>query len=130
MFCSSSGSISRLLPWTLQQLISEKGGKPEPCVNPAHDQIMSQTTYTYDIGVFHSYQPVSNTPTIAAFPDQIEPLCVPSHHTKPTGRSHIPKQAKFLTLRLITHTIHATIRLPHTPRYMMNPIEKFYLTVR
>ena len=57
---------------------------------------MSQTTYA--TGIFHSYQPVSNIPTIAAFPDQIEPLCVPSHHTKPTGRSHILKQTKFLTL--------------------------------
>ena len=57
LFCSSSGSTSRLLPWTysqtLQQLISKKGGKPKSCVNPAHDQIMSQTTYV--VGIFDSY---------------------------------------------------------------------------
>ena len=57
---------------------------------------MSQTTYV--IGILYSFQPVSNIPTIAPSPDQIEPLCVPSHHTKPTGRSHILSQTKFLTL--------------------------------
>ena len=90
LFCNSSGSTSRLLPWTLQQLISEKGGKPHtnPVCKPC--AWMSQTPYV--IGIFHWYQPVSNTPTIVPvpFPDQIEPLCVPSHHTKFTGRSHIP----------------------------------------
>ena len=85
LFCklSSSGSASRLLPWTLQQLTSEKGGKPKPC---ARRTLRSN----------HSYQPVSNTvyppPLIAPFPDYSNKLnhCVPltPHQTHPSSISY------------------------------------------
>ena len=100
LFCSSSGSMhtSWFLPWTLQQLISETGGKPKAYANPTHDQIMSQTTYVYDIGIFTHINQYPIYPPLSLSPTKLN-NCVSLHTTpKPTGRSHIPTQTKFLTL--------------------------------
>ena len=110
LFCSSSGSTSRLLLWVLHNK-SVKRWKTQtlrkPCANPAqtlrtikscHKLLMLSVFCTHI-----NHQPVSNVSTIAPFAYQIEPLCVPSHHTKPTGRSHILSQTKFLTLGFFLH---------------------------
>ena len=120
------GSTHGFFLWPYSNQSAKGRGDPnKPWANSARNQIMSalctiicMCILSYNCTVcilyhtegswcFHSYHLCihveSNIPIIDPFPDKIEPLCVPSYHTKLTSRSYILKQAKFLTIWVSYH---------------------------